>query len=163
MFPACNPISRDEERVYHWCCKLVIHTYWLYTTWSKRETKTLIVPENLPRMWMHHYDFPTMSKRAFLSHKRIRLFVQRTWPGYTQAHSRDQSRDRILLQGSLTRRYAEIEESTLYMQNAYSKMRTKVGEVESTHCLCVVVIYLSRLYKCRISPLPVYGFTCKNV
>lgn len=69
---------------------------------------------------MHHYDFPATSKRAFLSHKRTRLFVQRTWPGYTQAHLRDQSRDRILLQGSLTRRYAEIEESTLYMQNAYS-------------------------------------------
>lgn len=38
---------------------------------------------------------------------------------YTQTRIRDQSRDRILLQGSLTRRYAEIEESTLYMQNAY--------------------------------------------
>lgn len=69
---------------------------------------------------MHHYDFPATPKHAFLSHKRTRLFVQRTWPGYTQARPRDQSRDRILLQGSLTRRYAEIEESTLYMQNAYS-------------------------------------------
>jgi len=38
---------------------------------------------------------------------------------YTQTCTRDQSRDRILLQGSLTRRYAEIEESALYMQNAY--------------------------------------------
>lgn len=70
------------------------------------------------------------------------------WPGYTQAHLRDQSRDRILLQGSLTRRYAEIEESALYMQNSYSEMQAKVGEVKSTHCLCAVVIYLSWLYKC---------------
>jgi len=69
---------------------------------------------------MHHYDFPATPKHAFLSHKHTHLFVQRTWPGYTQTRPRDQSRDRILLQGSLTRRYAEIEESTLYMQNAYS-------------------------------------------
>lgn len=78
---------------------------------------------------------------------------------YTQTSTRDQSRDRILLQGSLTRRYAEIEESALYMQNAYmlySKMQAKVGEVKSTHCLCASVIHLSWLYKCRTSLIFVY-------
>lgn len=37
--------------------------------------------------------FRATSKRAFLSHRRTRLFVQRTWPGYTQAQpARSKSR-----------------------------------------------------------------------
>lgn len=39
-------------------------------------------------------------------------------------------------------------------------MRAKVGEVKSTHCLCTVVIYLSRLYKCRVSFIRVHMVLC---
>lgn len=68
-------------------------------------------------LWTHHHDFPATSKRAFLLHTSVHVYSYKE-RGYTQARPRDQSRDRILLEGSLTRRYAEIEESALCMQNA---------------------------------------------
>lgn len=125
----------------------------------------LLLSVRLSTMCMHHYDLPCTSKCAFsLTHKHTGFIrtkdVGRATHTHTQqihththiqSHPWDQSRDRILLQGSLTRRYAEIEGSALYIRNEYRrKMQAKVEEVKFTYYLCAAIVYLSWLRKCRV-------------
>lgn len=70
-------------------------------------------------IWTHHYDFPRRWN-VLSSHTAVHVYSYKGRGRDIHRRSpRDQSRDRILLRGSLTRRYAEIEESVLYMQNAH--------------------------------------------